>query len=161
MASLNKLTSEVLRKISTEPSIEFDVYISGSSWSKTFQATRISEKDLVIPANINVYGDLSISGVVGRALSTSHSYLQKPVYLEREKVYHNPQCIRFPGIEPQKVIRQSVTASLEDPIDPTNETVNIKDNLKNEFAVVFSSLIRSHCLIELDADRRIKTQLLV
>lgn len=160
MASLNKSTSEVLRKISTEPSIEFDVYMSRSLWSKTFQAVRISEKDLVVSANINIYGDLSISGAVGRALSTSHSYLQKPVYLEPEKVYQNPQCVRFPGIEPQKEIRQSVAANPEDPTDPTNETVNVKDSLKNEFAVVFSSLIRSHCLVELDADKRIKTQLL-
>jgi hypothetical protein len=104
VASLNKSTSEILQKISTELSIEFDVYISRSLWSKTFDATRISEKDLVVSANINIYGDMPMSEAVGRALSTSHSYLQKPVYLEPEKVYQNPQCVRFPGIEPQKEV---------------------------------------------------------
>jgi len=66
---------------------------------------------------------------------------------------------KSPGIDPQKETRQRVTASLEHPIDPTTETGNINDILKNEFAIVFSSLIRSPCLIELDADNRIKTQL--
>jgi hypothetical protein len=34
-----------------------------------------------------------------------------------------------------------------------------KDDLKNEFAVVFGSLIRSHCLSEIAADKRIKATL--
>jgi hypothetical protein len=84
----------------------------------------------------------------------SFIYILRPVYLEPEKVYQNPL------VSNHRKKPDRVTVSLEHPTDPTNKRGHINDNLKNEVAVVFSSLIRSHCLIELDADKRIKTQLL-
>lgn len=156
LASLNKSTSDALQHIATEQFIEFDVYVSRSLWSKNFEAARITEKNLVISANINIYGDASISGAVGKALSDSHIYLQEPIYNDPEKLYQNPQRISFPGIEPQE--RKENTE--EDPPSASIVTGKDKENFKNEFAVVFNSLLRSRSLVELDVDRRIKTVLL-
>lgn len=157
LASLNKPTSDALKQISINYWIEFDVYVLRSLWSKNFEASRITEKNLVISANINIYGDHSISNAVGKALSDSHLYLQEPIYHDPEKPYQNPQRISFPGIEPQEERKENTEY---EPPAPIIVTVKDKENFKNEFAVVFNSLLRSRSLVELDADRRIKTVLL-
>lgn len=160
VAALNQPTGKALLRISRKPSIGFDVYISRSLWFETFEAVRITQKDLVLPANINVYGDVSIAGDVGSGLSTPHTYLQKPLYMDPSMEYQNPHYLRFPGIKPQREVAQRVGSNQEALAESAIETGNLKENLKNEFAVVFSSLIRSYCLVEIDAHTSIRTRLL-
>lgn len=79
------------------------------------------------------------------------------MYKNPENPYQNPQRVSFPGIEPQEERKENTEKDLPAPIIVTGKD---KENFKNEFAVVFNSLLRSRSLVELDADRRIKTVLL-
>lgn len=163
VATLNKSTSEILSQVTKQAStVIFDLYVSRQSWSTAFRKEN-NGRDAILPVQINVLGDISTSKVIGDLLSVNRIYLQRPTSLEPGKTYQNPHHVSFPGItprtqdiEPEDGIRVDAEQNMEAVIEEETE----KEDLKNKFAVVFSSLIRSQCLTELAADRRIRANLL-
>jgi SWI/SNF-related matrix-associated actin-dependent regulator of chromatin subfamily A3 len=140
------------------PSVDFDFYVTRQSWSKAFR----SGMNSILNSRVNVCANASLVMAVGKILSARRLYLQRPASLTPGQIYQNPHYVKFPGIEPRK-LEEELKAGAQPESGSTaeaaaQEELN-KDDLQNEFAVVFGSLIRSHCLSELSADRRIKTAL--
>jgi hypothetical protein len=114
----------------------------------------------ILNARVNVSANASLVMAVGKILSARQLYLQRPASHTPGQIYQNPHHVKFPGIEPRKLEEHKAGAQLESESTAEVATQELnKDDLENEFAVVFGSLIRSHCLSELAADRRIKTAL--
>jgi hypothetical protein len=144
------------------PFVEFDFYVARQSWSKVFRSRASAEKNPILDARVNIYTHASHVMDLGNMLSAEKLYLQRPLCPTPSKSYQNPHYVTFLGIEP-RTLEEEHEAKAGPDIGDTTENVPEKeldkDDLKNEFAVVFGSLIRSHCLSELAADRRIKTNL--
>jgi hypothetical protein len=140
------------------PSVDFDFYVTRQSWSKTFR----SGMNSILNARVNVSVNASLVMAVGKILSAKQLYLQRPASLTPGQIYQNPHHVKFPGIEPRELEEEHKSGAQPESGSTAEvaaqEELN-KDDLENEFAVVFGSLIRSHCLSELAADRRIKTAL--
>ncbi|PMD57824.1 uncharacterized protein K444DRAFT_592612 [Hyaloscypha bicolor E] len=162
VASLNTPFSQATNQILLEiPSVDFDFYVTRQSWSKVFRSQTTAEKNPILNAGVNVSANASTLIDVGRLLSAKRLYLQRPACQIPGQIYQNPHYVKFPGIEPRTLEERKAEARSDiDSIAETNAQKEIdKDDLKNEFAVVFGSLIRSHCLSEFAADRRIRTSL--
>jgi hypothetical protein len=161
VARLNERMAGILRQIlTTEHIVQFYAYVPRQTWHKLFGPSRLTEKNAIFDGNINISGDISFTHAAGEILSANHVYLQRPIYLAPGELYHNPQHVTFPGIEPQKQFATRIASETEDSTKSSDEAALTKDHLNNEFAIVFNSLTRSHCLSEIDADKRIKTNLL-
>jgi hypothetical protein len=162
VASLNTPFSQATNQILLEiPSVDFDFYVTRQSWSKVFRSQTTAEKNPILNARVNVSANASMLIDVGRLLSAKRLYLQRPACQVPGQIYQNPHYVKFPGIEPRTLEERKAEARSDiDSIAETDAQKEIdKDDLKNEFAVVFGSLIRSHCLSEFAADRRIRTSL--
>jgi hypothetical protein len=163
VASLNISLTEVINRILLEiPSVDFDFYVTRQSWSKVFRSTTTAEKNPTLCARVNVSASASVLAGVSKILSERRLFLQRPASLPPGEIYRNPHHVQFPGIEP-RIMEEESNPKIRLDVDSTAETTPQKeldkDDLKNEFAVVFGSLIRSHCLSELAADKRIKATL--
>jgi hypothetical protein len=163
VASLNTPFSQATNQILLEtPSVDFDFYVTRQSWSKVFRSQTTAEKNPILNARVNVSANASMLIDVGRLLSAKRLYLQRPACQTPGQIYQNPHYVKFPGIEP-RTLEEEHKAEARSDIDSIAEAdvqkEIDKDDLKNEFAVVFGSLIRSHCLSEFAADRRIRTSL--
>jgi len=163
VASLNTVITEVINRTLLEiPSVHFDFYVTRQSWSKVFRSTTTAEKKPILGARVNVCANASVLADVSKILSERKLFLQRPACLPPGQIYQNPHHVQFPGIEP-RIMEEESNAKIRSDVDSTAETTPQKeldkDDLKNEFAVVFGSLIRSHCLSELAADKRIKATL--
>ena len=163
MASLNISITEVINCILLKiPSVDFDFYVTRQSWSKVFRSTTSAEKNPTLYARVNVSANASVLADVSKILSERKLFLQRPASLTPGQIYQNPHHVKFPGIEPRKLEEEHKAGAQPESGSTAEaaaqEELN-KDDLENEFAVVFGSLIRSHCLSELAADRRIKTTL--
>jgi hypothetical protein len=163
VASINLPFNQAIRQILLDiPSVNFDFYVTRQAWSKAFRSRETAEHDPIVKALVNVSANASMLTDVGRILSAQKFYLQRPICHIPGQVYQNPHHVSFPGIEPRvlddkhKAESRSDADGIEDTDAPEGTD---KDDLKNEFAVVFGSLIRSHCLSQFAADRRIKTSL--
>jgi hypothetical protein len=159
VASLDPSVSQVVNQILLDmPSVDFDFYVTRQSWSKTFR----SGMNSILNARVNVSVNASLVMAVGKILSAKQLYLQRPASLTPGQIYQNPHHVKFPGIEPRELEEEHKSGAQPESGSTAEvaaqEELN-KDDLENEFAVVFGSLIRSHCLSELAADRRIKTAL--
>ena len=159
VASLNTVITEVINRTLLEiPSVHFDFYVTRQSWSKAFRSGMTS----ILHARVNVSANASLVMAVGKILSANQLYLQRPASLTPGQIYQNPHHVRFPGVEPRELGEEHEAGAQPESGSTAeaaaHEELN-KDDLENEFAVVFGSLIRSHCLSELAADRRIKTTL--
>jgi SWI/SNF-related matrix-associated actin-dependent regulator of chromatin subfamily A3 len=163
VALLNTTISQVIDQILLViPSVEFDFYIARQSWSKVFRSRTSAEKNPILNTRVNIYTYPSNLIDLGRILSAKKLYLQRPSCSTPGKSYQNPHHVTFLGIEPRTLEEEHEAKARPDTDDTTEATAEKeldKDDLKNEFAVVFGSLIRSHCLSELAADRRVKTNL--
>jgi hypothetical protein len=159
VASLDPSVSQVVNQILLEvPSVDFDFYVTRQSWSKAFR----SGINSILNARVNVSANASLVMAVGKILSAGRLFLQRPASLTPGQIYRNPHHVKFPGIEPRKLEEEhKAGAQLESgsAAEAAEQEELNKGDLQNEFAVVFGSLIRSHCLSELAADRRIKTAL--
>lgn len=163
VATLNLPFNLAIRQILLDiPSVHFDFYVTRQAWSKAFRSRETADNDPIVKALVNVSANPSMLMDVGKILSAQKFYFQRPTCHIPGQVYQNPHHVSFPGIEPrilddkQKAKSQSDADCIEDAEAPEGTD---KDDLKNEFAVVFGSLIRSHCLSQFAADRRIKTSL--
>ena len=159
VASLDPSMSQVVDQILLEvSSVDFDFYVTRQSWSKAFRSGMTS----ILHARVNVSANASLVMAVGKILSANQLYLQRPASLTPGQIYQNPHHVRFPGVEPRELGEEHEAGAQPESGSTAeaaaHEELN-KDDLENEFAVVFGSLIRSHCLSELAADRRIKTTL--
>ncbi|KAE8448005.1 hypothetical protein EG329_009928 [Mollisiaceae sp. DMI_Dod_QoI] len=163
VASLNTPFNQAINKISLGiPSLSFDFYVPRQSWSKMFRSRTIAGDHPILKARANVFATTSMLMDAGRLLSAEKLYLQSPACQAPGQIYQNPHHVKFSGMKP-RVLDNARKAEARSGIDIIAE-VNVqneidKDNLKNEFAVAFGSLIRSHCLSEFAADRRIRTNL--
>lgn len=163
VASLNSPFSQAINQILLEiPSVNFDFYITRQTWSRVFRSWTTAENNPILKARVNVSVNTSMLMDVGRLLSAQKLYLQRPACQIPGQIYQNPHYVQFPGIEP-RILEDQRKAEVRSDIDSMAEADTQKeidkDDLKNEFAVVFGSLIRSHCLNEFAADRRIRTNL--
>jgi hypothetical protein len=144
------------------PSVHFDFYVTRQSWTKVFRSTTTAEKKPILGARVNVCANASVLADVSKILSERKLFLQRPACLPPGQIYQNPHHVQFPGIEP-RIMEEESNPKIRLDFDSTAETAPQteldKDDLKNEFAVVFGSLIRSHCLSEIAADKRIKATL--
>ena len=159
VASLDPSMSQVVDQILLEvSSVDFDFYVTRQSWSKAFRSGMTS----ILHARVNVSANASLVMAVGKILSANQLYLQRPASLTPGQIYQNPHHVRFPGVEPRELGEEHEAGAQPESGSTAKaaaqEELN-NDDLENEFAVVFGSLIRSHCLSELAADRRIKTTL--
>ncbi|RDL38799.1 uncharacterized protein BP5553_03139 [Venustampulla echinocandica] len=161
IASCNALLGEAFNQISHEVRLDFDLYVTRQSWAKAVTSQR-KMKDGILYANINVLGDISLCKTVGNLLSAYRLYLQRPLHLSPGQIYQNPHHVTFPGLEPRVLDQEGEEGNRThfekgEEIDPIEKD---KNAMKTEFAVVFGSLVRSQCLGEHAANRRIKADLL-
>jgi hypothetical protein len=99
-----------------------------------------TERDAILHVQINVFGEISTSKIIGDVLSANRIYLQRPTSLEPGKEYQNPHYVNFPGIKPRTQKRELEDGAQVDPehsVETRIEKETEKEDLKNEFAVVF------------------------
>jgi hypothetical protein len=141
VASLDPSVSQVVDQILLEvPSVDFDFYVTRQSWSKAFRLGMTS----ILHARVNVSANASLVMAVGKILSAHQLYLQRPAFLPPGQIYQNPHHFKFPGIEPRK-LEEEHKAGAQPESGSTAEAAAQEelnnDDLENEFAVVFGSLM--------------------
>ncbi|KAN0090617.1 SNF2 family N-terminal domain containing protein [Hyaloscypha variabilis] len=163
VASINIPFSKAIDQILLEiPSVKFDFYVTRQTWSKAFHLQITSKISPISKAGVNVSANASMRMDVGRLLSAQRFYLQRPAYQIPGQMYQNPHYVQFPGIEPRILEDQhkaEVRPEIGNEAEADIQREIDKDDLKNKFAVVLGSLIRSHCLSEFVVDRKIRTSL--
>ncbi|KAH9209007.1 SNF2 family N-terminal domain-containing protein [Leptodontidium sp. 2 PMI_412] len=153
-ALLNNHTSTGLSQVIDYPYIQLDVLGSLLAIRETLgRATKAS--DATVRVDINVYGPLSSLKSVGKLLSDSKVFLQRPDRPRPGIQYHNPHLLRFAGMEALSLEQQNLTNRDSGPV--------VKDHalFQKTITNVYASLTRGAHLDRVDGDRRLKTKLLL
>ncbi|RDW57005.1 hypothetical protein BP6252_13923 [Coleophoma cylindrospora] len=111
--------------------------------------------DAIVRIDINVFGPRDNATVVGKILSDSKIWLQKPDILQKGMDYENPQFLELEGFEELEVDRQ--------PLEMASGQKRLgMDDQRFEEAVedVFNRLTRCDQLERVEKDQRVKTKLL-
>ncbi|KAG4441877.1 hypothetical protein IFR05_002618 [Cadophora sp. M221] len=148
-------TLDILKALKTDsPYIQLDALGSMLPIRETLgRATKAS--DATVRVDINVYGPLSTLKSIGKLLSDSKVFLQRPDRPRPGTQYHNPHLLRFAGMEALTLEQQSLTNRGSGPV--------VKDHtlFQKTITNVYASLTRGAHLDRVDGDRRLKTQLLL
>ncbi|KAL5330617.1 hypothetical protein ACEPPN_000136 [Leptodophora sp. 'Broadleaf-Isolate-01'] len=153
-ALLNNHTSTGLSQVIDSPYIQLDALGSLLAIRETLgRATKAS--DATVRVDINVYGPLSSLKYVGKLLSDSKVFLQRPDRPRPGIQYHNPHLLRFAGMEALSLEQQNLTNRDSGPV--------VKDHalFQKTITNVYASLTRGAHLDRVDGDRRLKTKLLL
>ncbi|KAH7333142.1 putative helicase [Rhexocercosporidium sp. MPI-PUGE-AT-0058] len=153
-AILNNHTSTGLSHVIDSPYIQLDALGSLLPIRETLgRATKPS--DATVRVDINVYGPLSSLKSIGKHLSDSKVFLQRPDRSRPESQYHNPHLLRFAGMESLTLEQQNVISRNSGPV--------VKDQaiFQKTITNVYASLTRGAHLDRVNGDRRLKTQLLL
>jgi SWI/SNF-related matrix-associated actin-dependent regulator of chromatin subfamily A3 len=110
--------------------------------------------DATVRVSINVYGPRTNKEHLGRELSKSKVWLQKPDHWKPGTEYENPQFLAFHGLEQPMVshpipVKQGSKDLFDDP-----------DEFRRAVAGVYANLRRDDNLRQVEKDRRVKTTLL-
>lgn len=159
IAVLNEKASQALRITADLESIEFRAYCSVESFGLATKDSETAKKDLFIPININICGDKNLADV-GKNLNAAQIFLQHPDCTETDIGYENPHVVTIPGLKPSLDASSKTRSELSAPDATQSSRESEKLVVKNEIALVFSSLSRSRGLKLVDADGRIKMPLL-
>lgn len=113
------------------------------------------EKDAIVRVNINLYGSQSISDQIGRELSAHKVYLQRPDFLRHGFLYDNPHVLKLPNFQ---LPSNPIVGRIE--MDERNSETQKAEDFKKTISDVYSNLKRSHRLVGLEGDDRLRTPLL-
>lgn len=153
LGEVNTQLEQALRRIAEQHhQVEFEVFVPKPATQETI-GRAIQEKDAVIRVQVNVYGSYMAAQQVGKELSQSKLYLQRPVYIRDGSTYSNPHIIKLSG---QQIVP---FGELTPPKDQIIESRS-PESLKKVVLEVYSSLTRSKNLRGLEGDHRIMTKLL-
>lgn len=122
------------------------------------RSDRKAKKDVYISVDINICGRRNLANEVSKNLNSSGLFLQHPDCLE-ELYYENPHSVTIPGLKPSEDAFSRLGSESSKPGDTKASEESEKVKVRNEIALVFSSLSRSKDLKLVDADKRIKTAL--
>jgi SWI/SNF-related matrix-associated actin-dependent regulator of chromatin subfamily A3 len=153
LGELNMQLETALARISEQRfQIQYEVFANIRAVRETISKVT-KEKEAIVRVQINMYGNPSVAGKIGRELSKAKIYLQCPDYIQAGVSYDNPHILKL----------QSFQATEPTPEQQTNqqstETESAKD-LEQVISDVYSSLTRNNNLEGLEGDERLETQLL-
>jgi SWI/SNF-related matrix-associated actin-dependent regulator of chromatin subfamily A3 len=110
--------------------------------------------DATVRVSVNVYGPRISKDHIGRELSKSKVWLQKPDQWKPGMAYENPQFLTFDGLELQ-------TVSQPVPVEHSKkELLKDPDEFKRAVSDVYANLRRDDNLQQVEKDSRVTTTLL-
>lgn len=152
---LNSHITNTLSGLIGESSIQLDALGDTLSIQETISSAT-KAKDAVVRFDINVYGSNKAKEDVGRRLSDSKVYLQRPDRQRPGSTYDNPHIIDFPDLQ-----------TLDNDHEPeenrgsaSQSTMQSAEIFQNAIQEVYRSLHRGSNLQQLEGDIRFKTTLL-
>lgn len=160
VASLNEKTILALSSTAHLDSIEFRSYCSVKNLIPDTKSDRKAKKEVYISVDINICGRRHLANEVSKNLNSVGLFLQHPDCPEEGLDYENPHSVTIPGLEPSEDAVSRMGSESSNPGDTKSSEESERVKMRNEIALVFSSLSRSKYLKLVDADRRIKTPLL-
>ena len=152
---LNAHTAKALEDLVERPSVQFEALAHIITLRETIgRAAKAS--DAVVRVNINVYGPPAACTDVGRRLSASKVYLQRPDQQRPGSIYDNPHVLKLPEMQmPSIDYKPGETGDSASPSD-----ISDTEHFRKAISDVYASLKRSSGLKRLEGDSRLRTCLL-
>lgn len=164
IAVLNRESSSVLSHIASF--CTFTAYSPVKPWISIVDGTTMIENDTCILIDVVVYGRQEHCEEVGCILDTKKVYLQEPDYRDAGLGYKNPHFMDLSAVHPganmdldplsSSLLQTDVGVQLQ----LSDEQVMTQALLKQKVAAAFKTMTRAQNLRRIEADIRVRTDLL-
>jgi len=112
IGDLNNKTASALRVLERFKEIKQEIAVDQSSFEDCIKVWKDKGKVPNLGLEINIYGPVSMKGIVGKALSDARVYLQSPLSMADGVELDNPHLIKFPNLSINSETRPKLRPTL-------------------------------------------------
>ncbi|PSN69483.1 hypothetical protein BS50DRAFT_550345 [Corynespora cassiicola Philippines] len=98
IALINTQMAKALQELDPKGLARYEVYVSVAEWTEKVRTVRASAKSVFLELDIYLFGSIANGARVGKILSDTGLFLQRPDFLDSSISYNNPHEIVFPSM---------------------------------------------------------------
>ena len=98
IALINTQMAKALQELDPKGLARYEVYVSVAEWTEKVRTVRASAKSVFLELDIYLFGSIANGARVGKILSDTGLFLQRPDFLDSSISYNNPHEIVFPSV---------------------------------------------------------------